>query len=345
MTNNMKEKITVIIPLHNSKKYLNRLLDSLEHQTYQNFEVLFIENGSNDGSEKIIKEQNKSNYIYYYLESGNVSAARNYGINIAKGKYIFFMDSDDTIERNCLEICMDQIYNKKVDLVMFGFNKILNNKKESDELLFNNTILEHNEIVNKIIRPMIYAQNREKLIMGSVWRIFTKIEYIKKVKFDEEVSIAEDLLYCIELFNYINSIYILDQKLYNYYFNTESALNRVKYDSLNRSIIYNEKLKNKLNKLGLFDKDMEKRFYMRKGRMYTIAVSEWCREKNKEKSIKTIKEIAKEYSIDSNKNNYCKYSYSITTKLALYFLEKKFIYLIYYTFYFKEKIRLKKQTL
>ncbi|WP_455684658.1 glycosyltransferase family 2 protein, partial [Thomasclavelia sp.] len=93
----MNELVSIVVPMYNVEKKLERCLDSLECQTYENIEVILINDGSPDNLEKIclryIRKDNRFNY--YRKKNGGLSSARNFGISKAKGKYIYFIDSDD----------------------------------------------------------------------------------------------------------------------------------------------------------------------------------------------------------------------------------------------------------
>lgn len=119
----MKNKIasplvTIIIPIFNVEQYLEDCLKSLANQTYKNFEVLMIDDGSTDNSSKICKlfEKANSNFKYYYKENGGLSSARNYGINIAKGDYICLIDSDDYIDYDFLSNSVNTCLRTNADI-------------------------------------------------------------------------------------------------------------------------------------------------------------------------------------------------------------------------------------
>lgn len=119
-----EELITVIVPIYNVEKYLPFCLDSILRQTYKNFEALLINDGTADNSQKIIDEYclKDERFKSFIKENGGLSDARNYGLNYAKGQYIFFLDSDDYLEDDCLEKLYIKIKKEEVDLVLCGYN-------------------------------------------------------------------------------------------------------------------------------------------------------------------------------------------------------------------------------
>ncbi|MFR2741643.1 MAG: glycosyltransferase family 2 protein [Streptococcus agalactiae] len=97
------EKISIIIPVYNVKKYLNDCIQSVINQTYNNLEIILIDDGSTDGSEYCDEIAKDSRIFVYHKTNGGLSEARNVGIKISTGKYITFIDSDDYIENLYIE--------------------------------------------------------------------------------------------------------------------------------------------------------------------------------------------------------------------------------------------------
>lgn len=130
-------KLSIIIPVYNVEKYIEHCLNSIKLQTMKDFEIIIINDGATDNSEKIIKEYQKNNpdLIIKYLkkENGGLASARNYGVKFAEGDYISFIDPDDYLDSNTyddLKVYMD----KKIDVIKFKL-KLVNNKKEVIELV------------------------------------------------------------------------------------------------------------------------------------------------------------------------------------------------------------------
>ena len=107
-------KVSIIVPIYNVEKYLNKCIDSLLNQTLKDIEIILVDDGSTDNSGEIAKnfaEKNPNKIKYYRKENGGLSDARNYGIPYATGEYIAFLDSDDYIEENAYE----EMYNKAIE--------------------------------------------------------------------------------------------------------------------------------------------------------------------------------------------------------------------------------------
>jgi len=115
-------KLSVIIPVYNTEKYIEKCLNSIANQKMKDFEIIIVNDGSNDDSENIIKnwiENNRNVDIKYFKkENGGLSDARNYGVTKASGKYICFVDSDDYLEKD-LYSKLEKYMNKEIDLIKF----------------------------------------------------------------------------------------------------------------------------------------------------------------------------------------------------------------------------------
>ena len=110
-----KDKISVIMPVYNTEKYLKQSIESVLNQTYDNIELIIINDGSTDKSEKIIKNYlNRKNVIYKKINNSGVAHARNIGLSLCSGKYIAFIDSDDSINIEMYE----KLYNKNSGMVL-----------------------------------------------------------------------------------------------------------------------------------------------------------------------------------------------------------------------------------
>ena len=126
-------KVSVIIPVYNANKYLERCLDSVKNQTLEDIEIICIDDCSSDNSLDILNEYAKNDkrfkVIHHDINKGE-SSARNTGINNAKGEYLAFVDNDDTIDINFLEILYDTALSSKADIIKGEAKEHKNNKIE-----------------------------------------------------------------------------------------------------------------------------------------------------------------------------------------------------------------------
>ena len=119
-------KISVIIPVYNTEKYIEKCLESLAKQTMQDFEVIIVNDGSTDNSKKVIKDYMKNSNLdikYLEKENGGLASARNYGIEHASGKYISFFDSDDYLDKDLYKN-LEKYMDEDIDLIKFKMKTV-----------------------------------------------------------------------------------------------------------------------------------------------------------------------------------------------------------------------------
>lgn len=201
--------VSIIIPVYNGEKFINRCVDSLLSQTYKNFEVILVNDGSTDNSLKIIKEYSKKyeNIICINQNNQGASIARNNGIKKAKGQYIMFVDIDDYVEKDYVKKLQKTIKNN--DVCISGFNRVVGDKI----------------IYSKIPKNVIWSAFK----YTSTWGKIYKTDFIKenKISFLNDYKIGEDLYFNITVLSKTNKISILEYAGYNYYDNAESLTNTV----------------------------------------------------------------------------------------------------------------------
>ncbi len=125
-------KLSIIIPVYNVEKYLDQCLQSSISQSYDDIEIVIVDDGSTDSSGEICKRYKKadSRIHYVYQENGGLSKARNTGLLNASGEYVLFADSDDWLNNKTCEYCVDIIHKYNPDVIVFGFAKAFDDKEE-----------------------------------------------------------------------------------------------------------------------------------------------------------------------------------------------------------------------
>ena len=204
---NKNELISVIIPVYNSEKYIDKCLNSVINQTYRNLEIIIINDCSIDNTKEIIlKYKNIDDRIIYLENDQNlgVGSTRNKGIDISKGEYIYFLDSDDYVEFNCIE----ELYN--VILESDSFSCMTKGYKE-----VNGKIVSH----SRSYEELMLLQSPSVCI-----RLFNK-KVIKdsKVRFSN-LKIGEDLEFVFKLMIFNNKISYVDKPLYTYVIHNDSSI-------------------------------------------------------------------------------------------------------------------------
>jgi len=207
----VKSLISVIVPVYNAENTIEQCVNSIIKQTYLNLEIILVNDGSKDKSieicQKLQKEDNR--IIVIDKENEGVSKTRNKGIDIAQGEYITFVDSDDYIENNMIEILYNNIQN--YDLCTCNYYAIKNNKKTIKSNIESYTIEEGQ--VNEYIEKM----QKEMLFYNPVNKIF-KAKIIKEnnIRFEHNIHVGEDYLFNIEYLKYVKKAKYISQPLYNY---------------------------------------------------------------------------------------------------------------------------------
>lgn len=231
----MNPEISLIMPVYNGEKYILNSIESVLEQSFQNFEVIIVNDHSVDDTLKILEKNYKSNYkirIFDNVGKG-VSSARNYGITKARGKYIMFLDSDDIIKKNCLQVCVDNIEKYNVDVVKFNFDKLLKNKIIKNKFIFNEkiTIVNKNDFSEKI-----YPIFLESYHLNTVWGQLIKKESIKDIYFDEDLIMGEDLKFNISLYSKVNKTLYINENLIIYRYNSNSTTKTLEIEIVKKRI-------------------------------------------------------------------------------------------------------------
>lgn len=185
------EKVSIIVPLYNKEKYIKKCLTSLVEQTYENIEIIVIDDGSTDKSSKIIQEEFVSQIRYYQQKNAGVAVARNYGLALATGQYIIFVDADDYLEVDYVEKMM---LNKQYDIAISGYVSQRENVKKDN--IMESIVLE-NGIMDYIFRKDKFPYFTQP------WGKLFKKEIIDKINLEfPNLSFGEDtafvLLYLTE---------------------------------------------------------------------------------------------------------------------------------------------------
>lgn len=208
--------LSFIIPIYNVEKYLIRCIESIISQTFNDWELILINDGSTDNSKNIAESYAKKYPNIHFINSNNygVSHARNLGLMHATGKYISFIDSDDEIEKNALTIFKDLEFNNHTSLYKFGYSKIINGTKS-------NIISQQVGSFNVPQTLLIIEQN---MYSGFLWNSIFRKDIIDKykLKFDESISWCEDHLFFYEYLSHCVNIYISNSIYYKYYVGTNS---------------------------------------------------------------------------------------------------------------------------
>lgn len=211
--------LSIIIPIYNSEKWLDRCLKSIVNQKYQKFEVIMVDDGSYDKSSEIYTKylNDDERFKVIIKKNGGVSSARNRGIKEAKGDFIHFLDSDDWVEENMYNTCISNMLNNNLDLFICGLNIIKNNKilrtpSLDSRILSINKNEEDLKYVLKILNSPCNKIYRKRLILR---------------EFDESLYLGEDMLFNLNYLRNCDLTGVINECLYNVCLDNNNSLNRI----------------------------------------------------------------------------------------------------------------------
>lgn len=227
--------ISVIVPVYNGEKTIKRCVESLLNQTYNNIEIILVDDGSTDGTGKICDSYalKYNNIRKVYKENGGLSTARNFGMRYAMGEYISFVDADDFLELETYEKVCAVIQEKNPDLIDFGWKYI----NDWNEVTYNlnglekEKLLDKKTIENDILPPLLNLKKDSKnFVYDFVTNKIFKRSIIQNenVYFDEKRRTWEDRIFLVQYLKYCNSYYSINECFYNYV-STDNSLSR-RYD-------------------------------------------------------------------------------------------------------------------
>lgn len=205
--------ISIVLPMYNEEKYIARMLSSIEDQTYKDYEIILVNDGSNDKTEEICKEftQFNSKFKYYYKINGGVASARNVALEKCKGDYIGFLDADDFIEDTYFEnLYKEFAKNKTLDLVVCSYTQ--NNEK----VKLTENILNRKQAVKEIIQV--------KGSKGYLWNKLFRKDKIDEIglRFNENYKVVSDLPFCLRYITHSERIKYISKVLIHYSINETS---------------------------------------------------------------------------------------------------------------------------
>lgn len=220
---NEKPLISVIVPVYNGQDYLEDCIDSIEKQTYENTEIIIINDGSTDDTASVCVRLREAydNLHVITMEDGGVSAARNAGIDAANGVFVTFVDADDRLRSKTLRVLYDCIMRTGSDVAGCGFFSW--GKEEEWEAFLREKC--------RIGRPVEYTPSqflREQLLRGNsrCWSKLYRRSAIGELRFPQELSIGEDMLFLVRILPFLRKIAETDYPGYGYFQNPEGAMNR-----------------------------------------------------------------------------------------------------------------------
>lgn len=224
---------SIIVPCYNIDKYIRKCIDSIICQSFTNFELILVDDGSTDNTGVICDEcrlkDNRINVIHQ--SNSGVSVARNVGIDNAKAEWIIFVDPDDWLELNAVEIIYKTILAQNADLYMFDYFQEYKNKCIEKNLFSETKLLSENDIYSLRIAPfnqLIINGKQIEYETNVIWNKVYKTSVLKKsnLQFDPKARKGQDVIFNAEAYQIFNSYYYIKAPLYHYRYLESSITNR-----------------------------------------------------------------------------------------------------------------------
>ena len=247
--------ISIVIPVYNAEKYLEQCLNSIKNQTYKNFEVILVNDGSIDHSESICMDFVKvdTRFKYFTKVNGGASSARNFGLDNVTGNYITFIDADDWVDENHLEVLINNIKDNNSDMAVSSIKKFDNSNNfyfrvYSNEEKYLLNYNKFNRVEFLVILPKLIPANNSYKV--AVSKLFKK-ELVTDVRFDESIVYGEDLEFFFKIYNNINSISYIDEVTYVYRLHDERSSSKFGQLHMEQELSIYKKMYERIEELGL----------------------------------------------------------------------------------------------
>mgnify|MGYP003177663741 FL=1 len=210
--------VSIIVPVYNKEKYLSECVDSILRQNFKDFELILVDDGSKDSSWNIIKEYaNKDKRVVpVHQENAGVSAARNAGLDRAQGKWICFVDADDYLPKDGIQILVEHGEKSNADIVNANATRVEDDKQFK---IFN--------FNNEIVKGNIYP----RLVHFAPWAQLFKRSIIEEhhLRYVKGLAYSEDNVFILYYSLYASSIEFVNDSVYNYRINSDSAIQNKDY--------------------------------------------------------------------------------------------------------------------
>ena len=213
----MSEKVSIVMPVYNVENYIERAIQSVLNQTYENIELIIVNDQTKDNSMDIVHKYSildKRIKVVNKEKNEGLGFARNTGMDLAIGKYIYFIDSDDYIESNTIERCVIEIEKNNSDIVIFGYSE---DYEENNIVTNRNVFVYEDDIMTSVEFKNRFVELFTRTIIHSTCNKFYDLEVIRKndIRF-RRVSMCEDTFFNLELINKLENITIVSDVFYHY---------------------------------------------------------------------------------------------------------------------------------
>lgn len=227
--------VSIIIPAYNVEKYIAYCLDSILQQTYNNIEIIIVNDGSTDHTLGVAQKYQKRDTRITLIDQQNsgVSASRNIALKCAKGDYVLFVDADDWLDMNTVQVCIEQVEAEQADVCMFAYQSEFPNRSDIRRLYPESRTFTDNDC--KDLQRRIIGPINEELCMpqrldsyGTIWAKLYRRELLKDLFFEDlnKVGSAEDTLFNSFVFLRVKKAIYINQPFYHYRRNNDASVTK-----------------------------------------------------------------------------------------------------------------------
>ena len=329
----MDKKITVIVPVYNTKKFLKRCIMSIMNQSYSNLEIIIINDGSTDGSEKICNELEKADERIRVIHQKNngIAATRNIGIENATGQYISFVDSDDYLTKDAIEWMVSKVIESDADIVTANTYY----KNEELKVMLPERLYTGSEIKEVLVTHMMgnYAKRIDAISYTATAKLFKKKIFDENnLRFPSERRLIwEDLAFSTEAYPLCEKVYISHKPVYYYCFNEGSLTHTYRQNKLELVMVLYCYMKEKIKKLNLPDEAQFRLDTNFIGHIRTCIKLEvfYANLNGHKRAIQNIREICFRKDVQTLLRNYPKASFNKSQYIYNIAIKHKWAYLVY----------------
>lgn len=214
--------LSIILPVYNGEQYIEKCIKQITEQNYKNFELIIVNDGSNDNTLKLINKYIKQDKRIVLIDKKNtgVSNSRNIGIMKAKGNYIAFVDVDDIIDPTIYEKMIKKLELSNADVCVCNYKEYFLNKNKYVPSKY----ALKNEIISKETAIRNYLLDK---IGPAIWDKTYKSNIVKNTRFEESLNIGEDILYCLNILFKTNKVATIEDELYYYVQQDKSVMHKI----------------------------------------------------------------------------------------------------------------------
>jgi glycosyltransferase involved in cell wall biosynthesis len=341
-----EQKVSIIIPVYNVlEEFLCMCLDSVLIQTYKNIEIIIVDDGSTNTSGIIVDRYAKQDDRVHveHIMNGGVSRARNHGIDLSTGKYIFFLDADDWIEANTIDIAVKKIADYECELI--GWNHFYNKdgKESKRNVITNEQVVFTKDKISNLLLDMItpeYDMRYYDINLGAIRGVWGKLylaDIIKynHVRFIDKLEIGEDACFNIDYIKYINRAVFFNRYLNHYRIVDNSINHRFRKDIVDIRLMLLDEYKKRFENLSFYNSIAYNTCYTREvlSCIVNCMNKNYCNRENHDKlssKLKNISELLNDMRVTAiNKMEKDVNFFTKKELFLLFIMRKRFAFLLY----------------